>query len=43
MHWKDFDVEVMIALRGEMEPEFFKNIKKQCMLNFSVVLNFSMC
>ncbi len=30
-HWKDADVEVMIALRGEMEPEFLKNAKKQGM------------
>ena len=42
-HWKDADVEVMIALRGDMEPEFLKNAKKQGMLNFFVVLNFSMC
>ena len=28
-HWKDADVEVMIALRGEMEPEFLKNEKKK--------------
>ena len=42
-HWKDADVEVMIALRGEMEPEFLKNAKKQGMLNFFVVLNFPMC
>ena len=42
-HWKDADVEVMIALRGEMEPEFLKNAKKQGMLNFSIVLNFSTC
>ena len=27
-HWKDADVEVMIALRGKMEPEFIKNAKK---------------
>ena len=42
-HWKDADVEVMIALRGEMELEFLKNAKKQGTLKFSVVLNFSMC
>ena len=36
-HWKDADVEVMIALREEMEPEFFKNAKKQGMSNVSVV------
>jgi hypothetical protein len=36
-HWKDADVEVMIALRGEMEPEFLKNAKKQGMSNVSVV------
>ena len=41
-HWKDVDVEVMIALHGEMEPEFLKNAKKQGMLNISVVLNFPM-
>ena len=28
-NWKDHDVETMISLRGEMEPEFLKNIKKQ--------------
>jgi hypothetical protein len=28
-HWKDADVEVMIALRGEMEPEFLKNGKNK--------------
>lgn len=28
-NWKDCDVETMIALRGEMEPEFLKNAKKQ--------------
>jgi hypothetical protein len=27
-HWRDADVEVMIALCGEMEPEFLKNAKK---------------
>ena len=31
----------MIALRGEMEPEFLKSAKKQGMLNFFVELNFS--
>ena len=31
----------MIALRGEMEPEFLKSAKKQGMLNFFVVLNFT--
>ena len=36
-HWKYVDVEVMIALRGEMEPEFLKNVKKQGMSNVSVV------
>ena len=43
--WKDADVEVMITLRGEMEPEFLKNAKKNknihiYMLNFYDVLNF---
>jgi hypothetical protein len=28
-NWRDRDVETMIAMRGEMEPEFFKNAKKQ--------------
>lgn len=28
-HWKDEHVLQMIALRGEMEPEFVKNAKKQ--------------
>jgi hypothetical protein len=36
-HWKDEHVLQMIALRGEMEPEFVKNAKKQGMY----VLNFS--
>jgi hypothetical protein len=36
-HWKDEHVLQMIALRGEMEPEFVKNTKKQGMY----VLNFS--
>ena len=27
--WRDRDVETMIAMRGEMEPEFLKNAKKQ--------------
>ena len=40
-HWKDADVEVMIALRREMEPEFLKIAKKQGMLNLFVELNFS--
>ena len=44
-HWKDANVEVMIALRGEMEPEFLKNEKKKyveffCCVEFSHVLNF---
>lgn len=26
-HWKDVDVEVMIILRGDMEPEFLKYAK----------------
>jgi hypothetical protein len=34
---EDADIKVMIALRGEMEPEFLKNAKKQGMLNFFVV------
>ena len=41
-HWKDVDVEVMIALRGEREPEFLKNAKIQGMLNFCCV-EFPMC
>ena len=28
-NWRDRDVETMIAMRGEMEPEFLKNAKKQ--------------
>jgi hypothetical protein len=36
-HWKDEHVLQMIALRGEMEPEFVKNAKKQGMY----VLNIS--
>ena len=35
-HWKDADVEVMIALHGDMEPKVLKNAKKQGMLNFSM-------
>ena len=27
-HWKDANVEVMIALRGEMEPKFLKKMQK---------------
>jgi hypothetical protein len=27
-NWKDCDVEVLISLRGEMDPEFLKNAKK---------------
>ena len=30
-YWKDADVEVIIVLRGEMEPEFLNNAKKQGM------------
>ena len=33
-HWKDVDVEVMIALRGEIEPEFLKNAKKTRYVKF---------
>ena len=36
-HWKDANVEVMIALRGEMEPKFLKKMQKKCMLKFFVV------
>jgi hypothetical protein len=28
-NWKDCDVEVLISLHGEMDPEFLKNAKKQ--------------
>jgi hypothetical protein len=28
-NWKDCDVEVLISLCGEMDPEFLKNAKKQ--------------
>jgi hypothetical protein len=28
-NWKDCDVEVLISLRGEMDPEFLKNAQKQ--------------
>ena len=28
-NWRDFDVEALIALRDEMEPNFVKNAKKQ--------------
>ena len=28
-HWKDHDMETMISLQGEMEPDFLKNVKKQ--------------
>jgi hypothetical protein len=28
-NWKDCDVEVLISLSGEMDPEFLKNAKKQ--------------
>lgn len=38
-HWKDNHVLQMIALRGEMDPEFVKNAKKQgncSYLNFFV-------
>ena len=37
-NWKDHDVETMISLRGEMEPEFLKNTKKQDMI--SAYVNF---
>jgi hypothetical protein len=36
-HWKDADVEVMITLRGEMEPKFIKNAKNKGMSNVFVV------
>lgn len=28
-NWRDSDVEALVALRGEMEPNFVKNAKKQ--------------
>jgi hypothetical protein len=28
-NWKDCDIEVLISLRGEMDPEFLTNAKKQ--------------
>jgi hypothetical protein len=28
-NWRDRDVETMIAMRGEMKPNFLKNAKKQ--------------
>ena len=39
-HWKDEHVLQMIALRGEMEPEFVKNAKEQgvYVLDFSKVV-----
>ena len=37
-NWKDHDVETMISLRGEMEPKFLKNVKKQGMI--STYVNF---
>jgi len=40
-HWKDADVEVMIALRGEMEPEFLKNAKNKVCRMFMVCNFFS--
>ena len=27
--WKDDEIEILIALRGEMDKEFLKNSKKQ--------------
>ena len=30
-HWLDSEVETLIALKGEMQPEFVKNAKKQGM------------
>jgi len=39
-HWKDADVEVMIALRGEMEPEFLKNAKKTRCVDFFCCVGF---
>lgn len=36
-NWKDQDVETMISLRGEMEPEFLKNAKKQGMISTYVI------
>ena len=27
--WRDFDVEALISLQGEIEPDFVKNAKKQ--------------
>jgi hypothetical protein len=29
LNWKDCDVEVLISLHGEIDPEFLKNAKKQ--------------
>jgi hypothetical protein len=40
-HWKDANVEVMIALRGEMEPEFLKNAKKKYVECFYCAIYFS--
>ena len=29
-NWRDYDVKAFIALQGEMELDFVKNVKKQC-------------
>jgi hypothetical protein len=40
-HWLDSEVETLIALKGEMQPEFVKNAKKQGMylISFSFPMN----
>jgi hypothetical protein len=30
--WRDYEIETLIAIRGEMEEEFAKSTRKQCIL-----------
>ena len=38
--WRDYEIETLIAIRGEMEEEFAKSTRKQGMYTRLIVVNF---